>query len=126
MKKLVSLLLVAVMSLSLMACGDKNFADSYKGSAYESSLNEQFSSMKDMFEGLYTDISVGAEGDSLVYKYYYDAAFDNSDVVIDENDLLSTVDDVKKEIEASIGVAPKTVKFVYYNADGSVFFEAEK
>lgn len=126
MKKLVSLLLVVAMSFSLMACGADTLESVFNNSAVKKQMQQEIDSVKGMFDGVYSDISINVEGNNIIYKYVFDESFDTSLVQVDEAGLKNAVDSIKDGIEKELKIRPETVKYIYYDANGNVVSEVSK
>ena len=128
MKKLVSLLLVAVMSLSLMACGGRTLEDAFNADPNSKTAMEQLrNSVKE--SGM--DMSVDIKGNTATYTITLPAMseeqlemvkdnFANMDTTEMTNEFSTGFDQIRDQIDGTV-----TVVAIYESAEGEELFKVE-
>lgn len=123
MKKLVSLLLVVVMSLSLVACGD----------TVESILNQsenkaQMQQLSDMYQTTFgAECKIYAKGNDLYFDLTYPMEFTDEQVdqmgeALDAQ-MGGKIDEMKSSFEEQFKVKPGKITFNVIDANGDVVLE---
>jgi len=131
MKKLVSLLLVAVMSLSLVACGK-----SVESVLSDSANQEGLSIISSMFKQAYgdgADCQLSANGNDLVVEMTFPVELTEEqadqmaqNIEANSSELDSQIDNMKTQFETQFEVKPSKVTFVIKDSTGATICEYGK
>lgn len=131
MKKLVSLLLVAVMSLSLMACG-KTVESALESPANQTAINDLKGEIVDAY-GSGSSCDVYGKGNDLYFEISFGPSFteDQLELIKSSIDMSrpyveEQIDGLKTQFEKEEGVKPSTIIYVYKDSEGNVLGEISK
>lgn len=128
MKKLVSLLLVAVMSLSLMACGKKTLEDAFNADPNGKTAIEQ---LRKQVQSTGMDMQVEVKGNTATYIITLPEMDDEQLAMVKDNianmdttemtdQFSSSFDQIRDQIDGTV-----TVVAIYETADGEELLKVE-
>ncbi len=126
-KRLLTLLVAMIMVLSLAACGKPATVEEYYSQpVLKEALDSQMEELKASYNGVYSDLGYDLDGNTFIYYYQY--AVQIEDVDSAKQQLAASLTDemmagIVSDVSAECGVADVTLKYTFYNADGSVLYE---
>lgn len=126
-KKLTALALF--VALTLAACGAKpsTVEEYYKRPATSAELDKQLESTKEAYADMYSDISWDANGNTFEYHYTYAETIDPEVFASIESEVSSSLQaesaSLIDAVSEECGIEDVSLRFVYYNPDGSVIFD---
>ena len=126
-KRLLTLLVAMIMVLSLVACGKPATVEEYYSQpVLKEALDAQMEELKASYEGVYSDLGYTVEGNT--FGYYYQYAVQIEDVeeakkVVAASLTEEMMADIVADVSAECGVTDITLKYTFYNADGTLIYE---
>lgn len=92
---------------------------------FKSMLDSQLESLVQEYAGTYSDITIEAKGDDLIYNYTYDASINPTDVdkeALETADWSTNIKGVKQSFLGSMSKEPSSITYNFYLNDGTLFF----
>ncbi len=132
MKKFATKVLALVMvCVCLASCGAVTLESMFNSKAGQQQIESMKSSVMNGFEDVYKDFEVKAEGNNLIYNYYF-----TSDYGAMKDQLKSSLPDsmnweneiskLKDEIEKTSKIRPESVTYAYFTSTGEEIFSVTK
>lgn len=98
----------------------------YSQPQIKADLDEQMTSLKETYNDVYSDLGYELDGNTFTYYYKYASQISNANSAAEQLEA-SFTDEYMQGIIDSVaeecGIEDITLKYVFYNADGSVIFE---
>ena len=132
MKKFATKVLALVMvCVCLASCGAVTLESMFNSKAGQQQIESMKSSVMNGFEDVYKDFEVKAEGNDLIYNYYftedYDAMKDQlKSSLPDSMNWENEISKLKDEIEKSSKIRPESVTYAYFTSTGEEIFSVTK
>ncbi len=133
MKKFSAKVLVLVMATVLFcSCGKVLTLETvFNSAAGQKQIEETKASMMESFAGYYSDFDMYAEGNNLIYKYYFAPEMDEMADTLKETlptsaDWESEIEKVKDDVESSSKIRPESITYAYYTSEGEEIFSVTK
>ncbi len=132
MKKFATKVLALVMvCVCLASCGAVTLESMFNSKAGQQQIESMKSSVMNGFEDVYKDFEVKAEGNNLIYNYYftsdYDAMKDQlKSSLPDSMNWENEISKLKDEIEKTSKIRPESVTYAYFTSTGEEIFSVTK
>lgn len=124
-RRLLTLLMAAVLMFTMVGCQKKTLEDYYKEDSAKQQMSTVIDTMLETYGTLYNDIDWEVSGNKMTYIYTFSDMVDESmiDTSTIDSTLKASIGSTIAQVEKEADVSGVELRYIYKTSDGTVVFD---